>query len=270
MHAGRLAAGDSALEALRAGISAILLAPQALFRTEFVPAGEASAALDPWAVASRLSYFLWSSMPDDELLDNAESGRLMADPKGEVRRMLADPRAAALVDGFAMQWLQLRRLDFISPDGNRFPSFDAALRAAMLRETTLFMEAIIREDRSVLELYSRPSELPLILAALPEHHSLFHKVSHNSLLTEDGIKGNPDAKLFFQLLQRTRTPDQHILHIFRIVSRHLKSSIRTSLHPPRVRFFLRGTETQCQKQQKQAAHVRLPFPAPARGSPDLH
>jgi len=167
-----MAAGRSWEAAVQWAMQAALVSPKFLFRLEADDAPQAIGVqpLDSFAVAARLSYFLWSSMPDDELLDNAESGRLMADPIGEVRRMLADPRAAALVDGFAMQWLQLRRLDFISPDGSRFPSFDAALRAAMLRETTLFMETIIREDRSVLELLD--ADFTFVNGPLAKHYDL--------------------------------------------------------------------------------------------------
>jgi hypothetical protein len=154
MHAGRLAAGDSALEALRAGISAILLAPQALFRTEFVPAGEASAALDPWAVASRLSYFLWSTMPDAAGFEAARSGALST-PEGiaaEVSRMLADPRAEALVANFAGQWLHVRDIANLIPDPGAFPSFDEPLRAAMREELERFLRAFLLGDRDMLGL----------------------------------------------------------------------------------------------------------------------
>ncbi len=165
-------AGRSWEAAVQWAMQAALVSPKFLFRPEPDEAPQAGGVqpLDPFALAARLSYFLWSSMPDDELLDNAESGRLMADPGGEARRMLVDPRAAALVDGFAMQWLQLRRLNFISPDGGRFPTFDAALRAAMLRETTLFMEAIIREDRSVLELLD--ADFTFVNGPLARHYGL--------------------------------------------------------------------------------------------------
>jgi hypothetical protein len=91
-------------------------------------------------------------MPDDELLDLAGKGQLSKRLDEQVRRMLADPKAHALVSGFAVQWLQIKRIEFISPDGQLFPSFNVKLRAAMLRETELFVESIIREDRSVLDL----------------------------------------------------------------------------------------------------------------------
>lgn len=91
-------------------------------------------------------------MPDDTLLDLAEKGELSKNLDEQVARMLADPRSSALVENFAMQWLQLRRIDFISPDGQMFPRFNERLRKSMIRETQLFFESIIREDRSIFEL----------------------------------------------------------------------------------------------------------------------
>jgi mono/diheme cytochrome c family protein len=167
-----MAAGRSWEAAMHWAMQAALVSPKFLFRLEPDESPEASGVqpLDPFALASRLSYFLWSSTPDDTLLEMAESGRLADDLAGEVRRMLADPRSAALVDGFAMQWLQLRRLDFISPDGGRFPSFNNDLRAAMFRETRLFVEAIIREDRSVLELLD--TDFTFVNGPLAKHYGL--------------------------------------------------------------------------------------------------
>ena len=107
-------------------------------------------------LASRLSFFLWSSIPDDELLTVASQGRLK-DPAvldQQVRRMLADPKSQALVDNFAGQWLYLRNLKSTQPDQNEFPDFDDNLRQAFQRETELFFESVIREDRSV----ARPAE----------------------------------------------------------------------------------------------------------------
>ena len=109
-------------------------------------------------LASRLSYFLWADMPDDELFRLADAGRLGRPEvlEAQVRRMLADRKSAALVDSFAAQWLQLRTLERVKPDPARFPTVDDELRDAMRRETELFVEAIIREDRSVLDLIDGP------------------------------------------------------------------------------------------------------------------
>ena len=167
-----MAAGRSWEAAMHWVMQAALVSPKFLFRVEAddSPTAATPQPLDSFQLASRLSYFLWSSMPDDRLLDKAGSGRLDAELAVEAGRMLADARAAALVDGFAMQWLQLRRLDFISPDGGRFPSFNNALRAAMLRETRLFVEAIVREDRSLLDLLD--ADFTFVNGPLAKHYGL--------------------------------------------------------------------------------------------------
>jgi mono/diheme cytochrome c family protein/PAS domain-containing protein len=108
-------------------------------------------ALPDIALASRLSFFLWSSVPDDELLDLAERGELRTQLQSQVQRMLASPKARALVDNFAGQWLQIRMLETMQPDKKLFPEFDAGLRDAMQRETELFFEKVLREDRNVFE-----------------------------------------------------------------------------------------------------------------------
>ena len=105
-------------------------------------------------LASRLSFFLWSSIPDDELLAQASAGKL-SEPKvyaAQVARMLADPKAGALVDNFAGQWLYLRNLDGFVPNSVGFPNFDDNLRQGLKTETELFFESIVEEDRSVLDL----------------------------------------------------------------------------------------------------------------------
>ena len=105
-------------------------------------------------LASRLSFFLWSSIPDDELLDAAAAGSL-GDPvvlEQQVRRMLADEKAGVLVSSFAAQWLHLRRMRTVTPDVNAFPGFDENLRDALVRETELFIESLMRDDRSVVDL----------------------------------------------------------------------------------------------------------------------
>jgi hypothetical protein len=121
------------------------------------PTGEIAAqaqALDEFALASRLSFFLWSSIPDDALLAAAEAGRLgeSAELESQVRRMLADPKADAFVENFAGQWLFLRNLDAIVPVQSYFPDFDDTLRQGLRRETELFFASIVREDRSALDL----------------------------------------------------------------------------------------------------------------------
>ena len=151
--------GDSFEEAMSVALQAILVSPDFLFRIERDPrTAVASRPVGPHELASRLSYFLWASMPDDELLRAADEGTLRA-PAGlaaQVRRMLRDEKAGALVEAFGGQWLQFRALESISPDRERFPAFDNHLRLAMKRETELFFASIVREDRSVLDLLDAP------------------------------------------------------------------------------------------------------------------
>jgi len=157
-------AGDSFEEGVRVAVQAVLLSPHFLFRIERDPGAASDNAnadahlISDHELASRLSYFLWADMPDDELLDLADTSQLgrPAVLEPQVRRMLADPRASALVDTFAEQWLQLRNLDRAKPDPARFPAVDDELRHAMRRETDLFLGAIIREDRSLLDLIDAP------------------------------------------------------------------------------------------------------------------
>ena len=144
---------------IAAALERILVGPEFLYRVEKDPqSAEPNTAypVSDLELASRLSFFLWSSLPDDQLLDLAERGRLR-DPEvldREVRRMLADRRSSALVSNFAAQWLQLRSLRAINPDQDVFPYFDENLREAFRQETELFFESLLREDRSVLDLLS--------------------------------------------------------------------------------------------------------------------
>ena len=138
-------------------LRAVLVSPEFLFRVEQDTAGVAPQTayrISDLELASRLSFFLWSSIPDDELLDAAIRGKLKT-PKvleQQVRRMLADSRSRVLVSNFAEQWLYLRNLASSTPDMRLFPDFDDNLRQAFRRETELFFESILREDRSVLDL----------------------------------------------------------------------------------------------------------------------
>ncbi len=135
----------------------ILTSPKFLFRTESDPVNAAPGSIyrvGDLELASRLSFFIWSSIPDDELLNVATQGRLK-DPAvldQQVKRMLADPKSDALVRNFAGQWLFLRNLQSSKPDGHEFPNFDDNLRQAFRRETEMFFESILRENRSVLDL----------------------------------------------------------------------------------------------------------------------
>jgi Protein of unknown function (DUF1592)/Protein of unknown function (DUF1588)/Protein of unknown function (DUF1587)/Protein of unknown function (DUF1595)/Protein of unknown function (DUF1585) len=153
--------GEGGFEAgIQLALERILVSPDFLFRIEQEPQARTPGAnayrLSDVELASRMSFFLWSSIPDDELLEAAERGKLK-DPavlERQVRRMLSDPRSNALVDNFAGQWLVLRNIRDASPDPDQFPDFDENLRDAFLKETELFFENQLRDDRSVLELLS--------------------------------------------------------------------------------------------------------------------
>ena len=151
------AEGDPFEAAIKHALTAVLVSPHFLFRIEPDPAKNTEAVvrtLNDYELATRLSYFLWSSMPDDQLYAAAESGKLKNPQvlEQQIKRMLADPRSHALVENFAGQWLELRNLNEITPDPDRFPSFDPALKAAMIQEAEMFFANIIKEDRSILEL----------------------------------------------------------------------------------------------------------------------
>lgn len=143
--------GDTFEESIRVALQAILLSPSFLFRAE--PAANASAPISEHDLATRLSYFLWSSMPDEELSALADNGQLRKPgvlPK-QIKRMLADKKSAALADNFAGQWLGLRTMNSRKPDPGHFPRVDDELLEAMREETLLFTKAIINENRSIEE-----------------------------------------------------------------------------------------------------------------------
>ncbi len=143
--------GDSAEAGIRLALQRILVSPHFIFRVEVDPDPESlsARALSSWELATRLSYFLWSSMPDDELFAAAESGKLVDDP-GELarqaQRMLDDPKAVALTDNFAGQWLFTRALGDQDPDYTLFPDYDEELESAMRAETRRYFQAFLSED----------------------------------------------------------------------------------------------------------------------------
>ena len=154
----RAARSDTDFDAgIEAALSAVLVSREFLFRIERDPAGLAPGKayrVSDLDLASRLSFFLWSSIPDDELLEAAEKGDLHKSDvlARQTRRMLADPRSRSLVTNFAAQWLHLRNLDAVTPDPRLFPDFDDNLRQAMRHETEFLFEEVMRDDRSVLDL----------------------------------------------------------------------------------------------------------------------
>ncbi len=148
--------GDSFEEAMQLGLQAVLVSPQFLFRIENDPQPDdpqKNHPLSDFELATRLSYFLWSSLPDDELFRLAEQQRLHRPDvlAKQVRRMMADPRGMALVDNFASQWLNLRILDEVTPDPKKFPEFNDVLRESMRKETTLFFAEVMKKDLSITE-----------------------------------------------------------------------------------------------------------------------
>ncbi|PYS33054.1 MAG: hypothetical protein DMG14_32680 [Acidobacteria bacterium] len=160
---------------IESALQFVLASPEFLIRFEADPAGVASNSvyrLDDLAIASRLSFFLWSSIPDDQLLTLATQGKLK-DPvvlEQKVKRMLADPGSRSLISNFAEQWLHLRNLKNSGPDLQVFPDFDDNLRQAMKEETTLFFESIMREDRSVVDLLN--ADYTFVNERLARHYGI--------------------------------------------------------------------------------------------------
>jgi mono/diheme cytochrome c family protein len=144
-------------DGIEKGLRRLLADPEFVYRGEVAPASVPAGGtyrISDVALASRLSFFLWSSLPDDELLTLAEKGRLRepAALERQVRRMVADPRSAELIENFAGQWLALRALDTVQPNPGVYPDFDDNLRRAFRREVELLFDSIVQEDRSVLDL----------------------------------------------------------------------------------------------------------------------
>ena len=176
-------------------LRALLTSPEFLFRIERDPDGVAPSTayrISDVELASRLSFFLWSSIPDDELLDLAEAGRLgdTAVLEAQVRRMLADSRATTLTTNFADQWLYLRNLDTAAPNLRQFPDFDDNLRRAFRRETQMLFASIVSEDRTVLDLLA--ADYTFLNERLARHYDIpnvygghFRRID----LPEDSVRG---------------------------------------------------------------------------------
>jgi cytochrome c553 len=170
------AAAEDGFEAgIRMGLEGILASPRFVFRFEERPATAAAGrayAVTDLDLASRLSFFLWATGPDAQLLNLATAGRLSAPAtlEQQVRRMLADPKADALATRFGAQWLRLQDLDKIHPDVRVFPDFDAQLRNSMRRETELFVRDVVRRDRPVMDLFT--SDYTFVDERLAVHYGI--------------------------------------------------------------------------------------------------
>ena len=166
-------AGGSFEEGVRLAVQAVLISPRFLFRWELDGAPDnprAVRSLNEYELASRLSFFLWSSQPDDQLLRYANRGQLRKNLGKELERMLKDAKAQSFVENFAGQWLELRNLDVYQPDKKLFPTFTPALRSDMRRETELLFSHIMGGNRSVLELLS--ADYSFVNARLAAHYGI--------------------------------------------------------------------------------------------------
>ncbi len=152
-------------------VEAVLVSPHFLFRVERDRRNQkAPHPINEFELASRLSYFLWSSMPDEELFRLAQHGELRSHLEEQVRRMLKDPRSHALVENFAGQWLELRNLRNANPNPTQFPTFTDALRRDMQKETELYFERILRENRSIVEFID--SDWTFVNERLAKHYGI--------------------------------------------------------------------------------------------------
>jgi Protein of unknown function (DUF1592)/Protein of unknown function (DUF1588)/Protein of unknown function (DUF1587)/Protein of unknown function (DUF1585)/Protein of unknown function (DUF1595)/Planctomycete cytochrome C len=166
----KLDQGDTFEQALRVGLESVLISPHFLFLGE-QPRGTGG-ALDDFALASRLSYFLWSSMPDEELLQLAEQGALRGagELRKQVERMLKDPKAAAFTENFVGQWLGLRAIDATTPDQMLYPEYDDILKVSMVKEVLLFFAEVLRSDLSLTNFVA--SDFTLLNERLARHYGI--------------------------------------------------------------------------------------------------
>jgi hypothetical protein len=170
-------------EGLKLAMKGILTSQRFLFRGEYESAGSPkqapgkNALIDEYSLASRLSFFLWSSIPDDELLRLAKEEQLRARLRPQIVRMLSDKKAIALTDNFAGQWLQLRNLELSSPDPKRFKGWSPQLRESMRGETERFFSHIVREDRPVLDFIS--ANYSFIDQRLAQHYGMGWRVKED-------------------------------------------------------------------------------------------
>jgi mono/diheme cytochrome c family protein len=188
------AAPNSAFNAgIEMALERILASPKFIFRTERDPSNATPGSIHPISepeLASRLSFFLWSTIPDDQLLQLASQGQLRKRLDEQVHRMLADPKAEAMVTNFAGQWLYLRNLRTMVPNSVDFPDFDDNLRQSFLRETELFFGSIMREDRNVLDLMT--ADYTFVNERLARHYkipNIYGSQFRRVTITDEARKG---------------------------------------------------------------------------------
>jgi hypothetical protein len=200
-------------DAIQVALERLLVDPDFLFRIERDPAHAAPGAVyrvDDLALASRLSFFLWSSVPDEPLLHLAEKGTLQqpAVLEAQVTRMLADPRASSLVTNFAAQWLYLRNIRAATPDSYQFPDWDDSLRAALAKETELFLDDQFHQDKSVTELLT--ADYTFLNERLARHYGIpnvygehFRRVALKDEYNRGGLLGQGSIQLVTSMANRT-------------------------------------------------------------------
>ena len=198
---------------IQRALQRLLMSPQFLFRIEHDPANAAPGSSHPVTdleLASRLSFFLWSSIPDDELLNLASQGKLRQPGvlEQQVRRMMTDPRSASLVTNFAEQWLYLRDIEAKRPNEILFPDFDESLRAAFRQETDLFLDSVLRGNASVLELLS--ANYTFVNERLAKHYGIpnihgpeFHRVTFPPGSPRGGLLGQGSLLTITSYANRT-------------------------------------------------------------------
>jgi hypothetical protein len=174
----KMARKQSFEQAVRVGLKAVMVSPEFLFLRE------KPGKLDDYALASRLSYFLWSTMPDEELLALAGKNKLRERDilRGQVERLLKDPRAAAFTENFVGQWLGLREIDFTSPDFRLYPEFDELLKESMVKETRLFFDEVLKKDLSVTNFVA--SDFTFLNERLAKHYGIPGVTGHRFLATK--------------------------------------------------------------------------------------
>ena len=184
--------GDSFDKGVGLAIQAILVSPHFLFLVEKDPDEndkDGIRQLSEHELATRLSYFLWSTMPDEELFQLAEKGELRKNLKAQIKRMLKDKRSHSLVESFGGQWLQLRNLKSHDPDPDTFPKYSTQLRADMIKETEMFFETIIKEDRSILDFID--ADFTFLNRRLAGHYGMWRAVRSRGFQRVSLAKDSP-------------------------------------------------------------------------------